>query len=126
VNFPTWVWLVDDKGNYDPAAYAVKSVPLKLFGYTLSWQIVPKVDIEPGDGGSAPSCAGIGVPWSEGADESAACTVTYGKSGSYTLSATVGWTVQWWLLGARQPDIAGPDQTATLPITVGEIQTVDR
>jgi hypothetical protein len=57
--------LVDDKGNYDPAAYAVKSVPLKLFGYTLNWQIVPKIDIEPGDAGAAPSCAGIGVKYAE-------------------------------------------------------------
>lgn len=126
VNFPTWIWLLDDKGAYNPAAYDVKSDELKLFGYTLQWQIVPKVEIDPGDGSTLPSCAGIGVPWSESADESAACTVTYGKSGRYNLSATVGWTVQWTLFGVPQPDIAGPDQTATLPITVGEIQTVDR
>lgn len=126
VNFPTWIWLVDEDGKYNPAAYAVKSKQIQLFGYGLRWQIVPKVDIDPGDGGTTPSCAGIGVPWSEAADESAACTVTYGKSGNYALTATVGWTVQWWLFGVRQPDITGPDQTATLPVTVGEIQTVDR
>ncbi|WP_026163674.1 hypothetical protein, partial [Kribbella catacumbae] len=94
--------------------------------YGLRWQIVPKIDIDPGDRGTPPSCAGIGVPWTESADESAACTVTYAKSGNYTLTATVRWTVQWWLFGTRQPDITGPNQTATLPITVGEIQTVDR
>ncbi|MDX6241661.1 MAG: hypothetical protein QOG10_6485, partial [Kribbellaceae bacterium] len=126
VNFPTWVWLTDAKGNYDPSAYAVKSKEIQLFGYGLRWQIVPRLTINPGDGGTPPSCTGIGTPWSESADESAACTVTYAKSGSYTLTATVGWTVQWWLNGAAQSDLVGPDNTATVPLTVREIQTVGR
>ncbi|WP_202806742.1 hypothetical protein, partial [Kribbella catacumbae] len=99
VNFPTWIWLTDGNGKYNPAAYAVKSKQIQLFGYGLRWQIVPKIDIDPGDRGTPPSCAGIGVPWTESADESAACTVTYAKSGNYTLTATVRWTVQWWLFG---------------------------
>jgi hypothetical protein len=126
VNFPTWVWLVDDKGKYDPTAYAVKSKTISLFGYSMRWQIVPTVSIDPGDGGTPPSCNGVGVPWSESADESAACAVTYSKAGKYMLTATVGWTVQWWLGGVPQNDISGPDNTATLPVTVGEIQTVGR
>lgn len=124
VNFPTWVWLTDAKGKYDPAAYAVKSKDIQLFGYALRWQIVPQVAISPGDGSTPPSCAGTGIPWSPGADEGAACTATYAKSGKYNLTATVGWTVQWWLNGAPQGDLGGPDNTATIPITVGEIHTL--
>ncbi|WP_432887926.1 hypothetical protein ACQPYH_06315 [Kribbella sp. CA-245084] len=126
VNVPTWVWLTDAKGNYNPSAYAVKSKQIALFGYALRWQIVPKVAIDPGDGGTAPSCTGIGVPWSKGADPANACTVSYSKAGRYTMTATVSWTVQWWLGGVQQPDIDGPDNTATAAITVKEIQVVGR
>lgn len=126
VNVPTWVWLTDAKGNYDPKAYATKSKEIALFGYALRWQIVPKISIDPGDGGAAPSCAGIGVPWSQSANPANACTVSYSKAGRYTMTATVSWTVQWWLAGTQQPDIEGPDNAATAAITVNEIQVVGR
>lgn len=126
VNMPTWVWLTDASGKYDPAAYAVQSKQVALFGYPLRWQIVPKITIDPGDGGAAQSCTGIGVPWSQSADAAGACTVSYAKSGRYTLTATVSWTVQWWLGGVPQGDIEGPDNLATSVITVNEIQVVGR
>lgn len=126
VNIPTWVWLTDANGKYDPSAYAVKSKQIALFGYALRWQIVPRIAIDPGDGGTPPSCTGIGVPWSKGADPASACTVSYGKSGRYTMTATVSWTVEWWLGGVQQPDIGGPDNAATAAITVNEIQVVGR
>lgn len=126
VNLPTWVWLTDADGKYDPAAYQVQSKQIALFGYPLRWQIVPKIAIDPGDGGTAPSCTGIGVPWSQSADAAGACTVSYAKSGRYTLTVTVSWTVQWWLGGVPQADIQGPDNAATSVITVKEIQVVGR
>jgi len=126
VNVPTWVWLTDAKGKYTPSAYEAKSRRIVLFGYPLQWQIVPKIAIDPGDGGAPPSCTGIGVPWSQAADAANACTVSYAKAGRYTMTATVSWTVQWWLGGVRQADIEGPDNTATAAITVNEIQVVAR
>jgi hypothetical protein len=82
--------------------------------------------ITPGDGGAAPACTGVGVPWSAAANASGACTVTYERAGHYALSAGVGWTVRWWLGGVEQAAIAGPTNTATTPVTVLEIQTMTR
>ncbi|GAA2799588.1 hypothetical protein GCM10010522_16590 [Kribbella solani] len=126
VNVPTWIWLTNEDGKYEPSAYSVNSKEIRLFGYPLRWQIVPRIAIDPGDGGAAPSCTGIGVPWSQSADPAGACTVSYAKSGRYTMTATVSWTVQWWLGGVPQGDIEGPDNTATAAITVNEIQVVSR
>jgi hypothetical protein len=126
INIPTWVWLTDDKGNYTPNRYEQKSKTIVLEGYALQWQIVPQLTITPGDGGTDQTCAAAGVPWTGATDDPAACTVIYDRAGSYTVSATVGWTVQWWLAGARQDDITGPTKAATRAVTVSEIQTVDR
>jgi hypothetical protein len=73
------------------------------------------------------ACTGAGVAWSASAEgDPGACTVTYDTSGKYTLAASVDWTVKWWLAGAPQPDNAGPTNTATRPVTVLEIHTVNR
>ena len=126
VGIPTWVWLTDADGKYVPDRYGKKSTEVELEGYNLAWQIEPAMTITPGDGGSDPGCTGAGVPWSASAGEAGACTVTYKRSGNYALTASVGWTVHWWLEGAQQADIAGPTNTATTPVTVLEIQTRNR
>ncbi|HEY0688804.1 MAG TPA: hypothetical protein VGD71_07150 [Kribbella sp.] len=127
VSFPTWVWLTDDKGQYVPKRYDPDPKEIVLEGYRLKWQIVPQLTVTPGDGGTEQTCDGAGIQWSAAADgDPAACTVTYDRSGQYTLSAGVAWTVQWWLGGVRQDDVAGPTNTATRPVTVLEIQAVGR
>lgn len=126
VGIPTWIWLTDESGRFDPKRYAVQSDEIGYEGYQLKWEVVPQVTLSPGVG-EPQTCDGAGVPWSAaGTDESAACTVAYNKAGRYTLTADVGWTVRWWLAGARQADIPGPTNTATQAITVAEIQTVTR
>jgi hypothetical protein len=126
IGFPTWVWLTDANGLYTPSRYQQKSKTIVLEGYRLQWQIVPQMTITPGDGSTEQACAGAGVPWNGATDDPAACTVTYDKSGKYTLTATVGWTVQWWLAGARQDDITGPTKTATRAVTASEIHVLNR
>jgi hypothetical protein len=127
VGFPTWVWLTDANGQFVADRYQQKSNVIVLPPDQLRWQIVPQIALTPGDGGPEQACAGAGVPWSATADgDPGACTMTYDKSGQYTLSASVAWTVQWWLNGARQPDVAGPTSTATKPLTVLEIQALTR
>lgn len=66
------------------------------------------------------------MKWATGADEAAACTVSYQRTGRYTLTASVNWTVQWSLDGSPQPDIEGPTNTASTQITVNEINTLNR
>jgi hypothetical protein len=127
VGVPTWVWLTDDKGQYQPNRYEQKSKTIVLEGYPLQWQIVPQLAVTPGDGSEAPTCTGAGVQWSATTEgDPGACTVTYDRSGQYALSASVGWTVQWWLGGVQQEDIAGPTNTATRPVTVLEVEALTR
>jgi hypothetical protein len=126
VGVPTWVWLTDERGKYDADRYEPAPKEIELEGYTLKWQIVPQLVVSPG-AGQEQTCDGAGVPWSAAAEgDQSACTVVYEKAGKYTLSASVGWTVRWWLAGAPQPDIAGPTHTGTKALTVQEIQAVGR
>lgn len=127
VDLPTWVWLTDESGRFDPQRYGQKSTMVEIEGYQLQWAIVPQMTITPGDTSPEQACTGAGVPWSASAEgDPGACTVTYDTSGNYTLAASVGWTVQWWLGGVRQDDIPGPTNTATSPVTVLEIHTLNR
>ncbi|WP_344232701.1 hypothetical protein [Kribbella hippodromi] len=127
IGVPTWVWLTDENGQYAPARYQQKTKKIELEGYALQWAIVPQISVTPGDGGPSQPCDGAGIPWSAAAaNDPAACTVTYERSGSYTLSASIGWTVQWWLGGVRQADLTGPTKTTARQVTVSEIQTVTR
>ncbi|MBB5979986.1 hypothetical protein [Kribbella solani] len=127
IGVPTWVWLTDDKGRYVPGRYEQKSKTIFLEGYALQWRIVPQISLTPGDGGPAQPCQGAGIPWSTAtANDPAACTVTYQHSGSYALTASVGWTVQWWLANTRQQDLTGPTNTTTHQLTISEIQTITR
>lgn len=124
VRVPTWVWLTDEHGKYVAERYQPEPKEIELEGYALKWQIVPQLTVSPG-AGQEQSCDGAGTPWSAAAEgDQGACTVTYEKAGKYTLTASVGWTVRWWLAGAPQPDIAGPTHTATRALTVQEIQAV--
>ncbi len=126
VNLPTWVWLTNANGQYDPATYKPQAKTISLFGYALQWQIVPELAIDPGNGADQPTCDGIGISYSPDANPADACTVTYNSAGTYTLTAAMSWTVKWQLGGVDQADIQGPTNTATLPITVKEVQTVVR
>ncbi|TDC14534.1 hypothetical protein [Kribbella albertanoniae] len=127
VGLPTWVWLTNENGQFDPKRYAVQTKEIGTTeGYQLKWQIVPMLTLSP-ETGDPQKCAEAGVPWSESdADNPDACTVTYNKAGKYTLTADVNWTVRWWLAGEAQDPIPGPTNTATQEVIVGEIQTVTR
>jgi hypothetical protein len=124
VNFPTWIWLTNADGSYDPATYKPQAKTISLFGYALEWEIVPELAIDPGNGADQPTCTGI--PWPTTGDPADACTVTYEAAGTYTLTATMNWTVNWSLGGEAQKPIDGPHNTASIPVTVKEIQTHGR
>jgi hypothetical protein len=127
IGVPTWVWLTDEDGKYDPERYEQKTKTIEIEGYQLQWRIVPQMTLTPGDNGQEQTCTGAGIPWSASAEGNpAACTVTYDKAGKYTVTANVGWTVQWWLGGEPQEDIPGPTNTGAQPVTVLEVQTVTR
>lgn len=126
VNIPTWFWLTSPEGVYSPTRFDAREKTLTLFGYALRWRIQPELTVNPGDGSEPKTCTGAGVKWSTGADQAAACTVSYRLTGRYTLTASVNWTVQWWLGEVRQPDLEGPTNTVTTAITVNEIETLNR
>lgn len=127
VGLPTWVWLTDEQGRFVPDLYKPKPKRIGEYGYQMEWQVVPQITLSPGDGGIKQTCDTAGVPWSAASEgDPGACTVTFEKSGQYTLTATVAWTVQWTLFGTPQPDVAGPTNTATRAVTVLEVQALTR
>jgi hypothetical protein len=142
VQDPTWVWLTDAAGKYTPGRFAPASKSVTLSGYTLRWQIVPTITIDPGspDAGDALTvssrgipegkpftCATAGRPWvayDNNANDT--CRVTFNRSGHFTMTATLAWRIRWTANGAAKPDITGPTKTITTKVDVAEIQSIVR
>jgi hypothetical protein len=101
VRVPVWLWV--DQSTWGPRS-ATASVP----GLSVTATATPEqVSWKPGDGTAPVVCAGAGTPWRAGMNPSStsSCSHPYQKSGRYTLTATVTWTVSW----------AGGGQTGTVP-----------
>ena len=91
VNLPTWLWL--DRASWGPvsatAAVPGVSVTATAKPTSVSWSM--------GEGGSV-SCAGAGSAFSAGTDPRSAspdCGYTYRAAGSFSVRATVHWSVSW-------------------------------
>jgi hypothetical protein len=122
LNVPTWAWLEGGEVDADDA-FQERSQTLSLNGYTLTFTVTPQMTVDTGDGTTL-ECEAPGVPWSQEADEAAACTHTYGRSGVYEMTATVAWVVTWELNGEPEEPIEGPTTTDTLAVDVHESQAV--
>jgi hypothetical protein len=142
VQDPTWVWLTDAAGKYTPGRFTPASKSLTLSGYTLRWQIVPTITIDPGSpdagdtltvssrgipDGQPFTCATAGRPWiAYDSNANNTCRVTFNRSGHFTMTATVAWRIRWTANGAAKPDIIGPTKTTTAKVDVAEIQSIVR
>jgi hypothetical protein len=122
LNVPTWAWL--EGGESDAAdAFEERSQTLNLNGYTLTFSVTPQMTIDTGDGTTL-ECDAPGVAWSQAADQGAACTHTYARSGVYEMTATVAWAVAWEVNGEEQPAMEGPSTSDTVEVDVHESQAV--
>jgi hypothetical protein len=101
VFFPTWVWLGGDSWGLRSATASVPGMSVTAMAKPVS------LVLSTGDGAIA-TCSGPGTPWTPGIDPAAAspsCGHIYITPGSYTLTATVTWSVTW----------AGGGATGTVP-----------
>ncbi|WP_204301580.1 hypothetical protein [Actinoplanes campanulatus] len=101
VRVAVWFWV--DASTWGPRS-ATASVP----GLSVTATATPKqVSWKPGDGKAPVVCTGAGTPWRAGMNPAAtsSCSHPYQKSGRYTLTATITWSVSW----------VGGGQTGTVP-----------
>lgn len=127
VTVPIWVWLESPDGGVDPAAYVKRSKTLTLNGYTLTFSVEPTLSIDTGADpavASTSECTAPGIAWTQTAERSQACTVTYHRAGTYQLTATVSWTVHWQVNGEPRDPVQGPTRTDSVTLQVREAQTV--
>jgi hypothetical protein len=121
VSVATWLWL-------DPDAWQTLTATANAGTVTATATATPsKVIWNMGDGDSV-TCDGPGTPYSA-SDPNATtdCSYTWPQAGSYTVTATVYWSVTWTAVGAAGGgDLglqAGP--AAEVPVTVTESQAIN-
>jgi hypothetical protein len=121
VGVATWLWI-------DPGAWQDKTASASAGTVTATATAAPsKVVWDMGNGGSV-TCDGPGTPYSA-SDPNAAtdCSYTWPQAGSYTVTATVYWSVSWTAVGAAGGGNlglqAGP--AAEVPVTVTESQAIN-
>ena len=126
VNLPTWLWI--DAADWKPYSSTV-DVP----GVTVTVTATPTEIVWSTGDGATVDCQGPGSPFNGSpASSAAACTHTYLRSSagqpseSYPVSVTVVWNVSWAAVGAPGGGTLGTvDRTTSLPLRVGEIQTLN-
>jgi hypothetical protein len=121
VSVATWLWL-------NPGTWQTLTATANAGTVTASATATPsKVVWDMGDGDSV-TCDGPGTPYSA-SDPNATtdCSYTWPQAGSYTVTATVYWSVTWTAVGAAGGENlglqAGP--AAEVPVTVTESQAIN-
>jgi hypothetical protein len=112
VYLPTWVWL-------DESSWGSRSATASVPGLSITaTATASRLVLTTGDGTTV-TCTDHGTAWASGMNAdgpSPTCGHTYTRPGSFTLTATVTWTVTW--AGGGQTG-AVPDLVTTAAQTVG-------
>jgi len=120
---PTWLWL-------DSSSWGARSATASVPGLSVTATAKPvRVVWSTGDGRSV-TCDGPGTPWRAGTDPMASspdCGHTYDTSsgqGTFTLRATITWSVSWvgGGLSGTEPALTS---TASVPLKVAESVAVN-
>lgn len=121
----TWLWVDEDWWTpYSATANAGRvSATVTARPVMADWTM--------GDGGST-ACAGPGVEWHRGMDDSETyCSYVYRRSssgeaeGTYALSVTVEFEVTWESNVGSGGSLSAVTRSATRQVTVGEIQAIE-
>ncbi len=123
VGYPLWLW---GEGNSHPAP-----VSDSIGGLFVSLDAhVSKIVFNMGDG-TRVTCQGVGRKWTRSVpagQKSPSCGHTYSKpslpKGSYTVTATTYWSVDWNVTGVR--GVIPFVQSAITTVPVGELQVLVR
>lgn len=123
IGLPVWLWV----SNAGPSVTATPSRPtatasLRGFSITAVGR-VDRITWNMGDGKEV-ICHGAGTPYSDsaGASKSPDCGHTYTKTGTYTVTATVNWVIDWAGMGAS--GTVTDTRTDSVQITEGEVQVI--
>lgn len=131
VGVPVWLWVANPK----PLTYGPYTQTATLGGVTVTARAtVTQVDWTSGDGNHAACAAGTPFDPSTWADDAAADSPTCGfrfertsteqPDGVWNVTATSHWTVSW-VGGGQTGTIQLTNLTATTPVQVGELQSVN-
>jgi hypothetical protein len=121
VGVATWLWI-------DPGAFQALTASASAGTVTATATASPtKVVWDMGDGQSL-TCDGPGTPYDpSNPNGTSDCSYTWSQAGSYTVTATVYWSVSWTAVGAAGGGNlgvqAGP--AAQVPVTVTESQAIN-
>ena len=120
VGLPIWLWVASP----DASTWGPNTKTASAGGYSVTATgKVTQVVWHMGDGGSV-ACASPGTPYSGafGAAPSPNCGYRYEKQGTYTVSATSYWTINW--SGVGESGVIHQTYTNSVVVTIGELQTV--
>jgi hypothetical protein len=117
VSLPTYLWV-------DASAWSPRWAQASVDGQTVTMTGTPRrVEWSLGEG--SVNCDGPGTPYRRGGPPSG-CAYTYRRPGSYTVTATAYYSVNWTCAGscdAGSGTYGTLPTSASVPLTVREIQT---
>ncbi|UQT57022.1 hypothetical protein M4V62_19005 [Streptomyces durmitorensis] len=138
VNLPTWAWL--DKGDFSPVSVtaSLDAPGLHIEATTTAKPVA--LSIKPGteDAVRIPASGkcelnddgSIGEPYAKGkSKEQPPCGVTYQRSsgnGTFNLQATATWDITWTGTDGAGGDLPDGEYGNDQPVTVEEVQSVNR
>ena len=120
VGIRTWLWV-------DPGDWQTMSASAAIPGLAASVTAQPTRTIwEMGDG-STVTCDGPGTPYDPGrpdADQSTECSHVYQHDGTYTVLATIEWSVTWSATNGAGGNLGTVQRSTQFPLTVEQRQAV--
>jgi len=120
VGVRSWMWV-------DPADWRTMSATATIVGLSATVTAQPSKTIWNMGDGTTVTCNGPGTPYDPArADEaqSSDCTHTYEHDGTYTVLATIVWTVTWTATNGQGGALPNVQRSTQFPLTVEQRQAV--
>lgn len=120
VGLPIWLWVASpDQSTWGPNT---KTASAGGYSVTATGKVT-QVVWSMGDGGTV-ACTSTGTSYTDafGMSASPDCGYRYTKQGTYTVTATSYWTINW--SGIGESGVINQAYTSSVVVTIGELQTV--
>ena len=120
VGLPIWLWVASpDQSTWGPNT---KTASAGGYSVTATGKVT-QVVWSMGDGGTV-ACTSTGTTYADsfGVSSSPDCGYRYTKQGTYTVTATSYWTINW--SGIGESGVINQTYTSSVVVTIGELQTV--
>ena len=120
VGLPIWLWVASpDQSTWGPNT---KTASAGGYSVTATGRVT-RVVWSMGDGGTV-ACTSTGTTYTDsfGMSASPDCGYRYTKQGTYTVTATSYWTINW--SGIGESGVINQTYTSSVMVTIGELQTV--